>query len=171
MLFGYVETLHVNGNELEDLPEEMGELASLGLFYVNDNQLHALPNRFGWFFVVWCVTQAPYLRVPCGSAVNWGRLVKFYCNDNQLSQLPEGIGQGWKALEKLYLNNNSFSTFPLEVPFQIYMFYSLLFLIPYYCCSVNSYFIYSYYVRCAAWGRPWMSYSLMKIRSWTFHQR
>jgi Leucine-rich repeat (LRR) protein len=49
------------------------------------------------------------------SAANWHKLVKFYCNNNQLEQLPEGIGQGWQVIEKLYLNHNNFSEFPIEV--------------------------------------------------------
>lgn len=55
------------------------------------------------------------MHVYVCSAANWSKLVKFYCNNNLLDQLPEGIGQGWQAIEKLYLNHNNFSEFPIEV--------------------------------------------------------
>ncbi len=80
-----------------------------------------------WFtFKHWNITNLIYIYIyiweiniplltPCSSVIGWSSLVKFFCNENQLSSLPEGIGSGWKSIEKLYLNQNKLDSFPLEV--------------------------------------------------------
>ena len=84
-IFGY-KTLSLKNNQLQSLPEAIGQLKNLELLYLRDNQLSSLPASIG------------QLR----------QLKKLWLQGNPLSSLPAAIGQ-LQQLKTLWLEGNPLS--------------------------------------------------------------
>jgi Leucine-rich repeat (LRR) protein len=84
-----LQELHVNHNQLESLPNNIGNLANLQELYVHNNQLESLPNNIG----------------------NLANLQKLYLEYNQLESLPDNIGN-LANLQTLHLDHNQLASLP-----------------------------------------------------------
>jgi internalin A len=84
--------LDLNGNQLSELPPEIGQLTSLTGLYLRDNQLNELPPEIG---------QLTDLTI-------------LYLRGNQLSELPPEIGQ-LTNLAELNLRGNQLGQLPPEI--------------------------------------------------------
>ena len=91
-----VTSLHLTGNQLTTLPEDLFEgVPSLKILYINNNQLSSLPE--GIFQPI------------------RARLFILNLSGNQLTTLPENLFDRLTALEVLYLNNNQFTSFHVNL--------------------------------------------------------
>ncbi|ASF47503.1 COR domain-containing protein [Methylovulum psychrotolerans] len=84
--------LNLSGQEITELPPEIGQLQALQSLYLTENQLSHLPPEIG--------------QLQALQMLDLGK--------NQLSHLPPEIGQ-LQALKKLYLWNNQLSQLPSEI--------------------------------------------------------
>jgi leucine-rich repeat protein SHOC2 len=107
--------------ELEDfgltgaVPAEVGQLTSLMVLYLHDNQLTSLPAEIGQ------LTALEELRLSGNQLTSvpaeigqLTALTELYLDDNQLTSLPAEIGQ-LTALEELHLGDNQMTSLPAEI--------------------------------------------------------
>jgi Leucine-rich repeat (LRR) protein len=84
--------LDVTGNNIEQLPDSVGELEGLNMLIVSSNRLKSLPDNVG--------------RLK--------NLVNLYASNNQLESLPESVGE-LKGLLYLFAYNNRLRSLPDSV--------------------------------------------------------
>jgi leucine-rich repeat protein SHOC2 len=98
--------LELSRQQLNSLPESIGQLTNLVNLGLYDNQLTSLPSSIGqlisleWLNI--CSNQLESLPEAIGQLTN---LTELYINDNQLTSLPSSIGQ-LINLERLSLGGN-----------------------------------------------------------------
>src|SRR6202789_861253 len=78
--------------QLQTIPKELGQLASLQILYLYNNQLQTIPKELGQL----------------------ASLQRLYLDNNQLQIIPKELGQ-LASLQELYLNNNKLQTIPKEL--------------------------------------------------------
>jgi hypothetical protein len=109
------DSLEASGNELQSLPESIGNLVNLKDLSLFDNQLQTLPESIGNLVnlrKLWLDNnQLQSLPASIGNLVNLKDLSLF---GNQLQTLPESIGN-LVNLTKLELDNNQLQTLPESI--------------------------------------------------------
>lgn len=109
--------LDLSGNELSEIPPEIGELTDLEEINLGRNKLSGLPKEIGSLtnLVKLNIGQnvLTFLQVPkeIGNLTN---LAELNLGNNRLSSLPPQIGN-LKNLKKLDLGNNRIFNLPLEI--------------------------------------------------------
>ena len=84
--------LYIGSNNLEALPESIGNLTNLTSLYIGSNNLEALPESIG----------------------NLTNLTSLYVTNNNLKALPESIGN-LTNLTSLYVAGNNFDSLPESI--------------------------------------------------------
>ena len=84
--------LYLSYNQLQSIPKELGQLASLQKLYLCNNQLQTIPKELGQL----------------------ARLQRLYLSNNQLHIIPKELGQ-LASLQELYLDNNQLQSIPKEL--------------------------------------------------------
>src|SRR5271156_3318991 len=87
-----IRILNVSYNQLQTIPKELGQLASLQELYLSNNQIQTIPKELGQL----------------------ASLQKLYLSNNQLQTIPKELGQ-LVSLQELYLSNNQLQTIPKEL--------------------------------------------------------
>jgi Leucine-rich repeat (LRR) protein len=111
-----LETIFLNGNQLETFPESVGELARLSMLFAHNNQLSRLPVS---------LSRLEYLRfldlhnnklesLPSNFGESLHRLTELILFKNALRSLPPSI-VGMKSVVKLELQYNRLSELPEEI--------------------------------------------------------
>lgn len=105
-LMKQLKDLQMTGNELENLPDEIGDLANLEFLVVNRNKLTTLPDGIGKLQKLQLLyadsNQISQIPPQIGALK---RLYVLRLHYNQLTSLPDQISE-LQGLEKLYLSNN-----------------------------------------------------------------
>ncbi len=108
-------SLDLTGEQLTELPAEIGQLTNLEELHLLDNQLTELPAEIGQLtnLQVLALTKNQLTELPAeiGQLSNLQRL---YLDINQLTELPAEIGQ-LTNLEELHLNRNQLTELPAEI--------------------------------------------------------
>src|SRR6202522_3834102 len=86
-----LQILYLYNNQLQTIPKELGQLASLRTLYLHNNQLQTIPKELG--------------LLAC--------LQELYLYNNQMQTIPKELGQ-LASLQRLYLHNNQLRTIPKE---------------------------------------------------------
>ena len=84
--------LSLSGNQLTEIPKEIGNLHNLQILYLSHNQLTEIPKEIG----------------------NLDKLQYLDLDNNQLTEIPKEIGN-LKKLQTLVLQNNQLTEIPKEV--------------------------------------------------------
>ncbi len=104
-----------NGNEVKELPAEIGELESLELLSIAHNALESLPSTIGQLVKLQTLyvqgNQLPSLPESIGRLES---LQTFDVSGNRLISLPESIGE-LISLQALIAGRNSLETIPASV--------------------------------------------------------
>jgi len=87
-----LQELHVNNNQLHELPSQLGQLINLKHLDLSSNLLRLLPAELGHLI----------------------NLQRFYLNNNQLRQIPAELGQ-LVSLQELVLNDNLLDELPASL--------------------------------------------------------
>ena len=104
--------LEVVSNDLEQLPESIGELVSLKKLFVGKNRLKELPNSLGKMAKLnELKAENNFLRELPRRIGRLNLLVTLIVFNNRLSSIPDDIGN-LKYLEHLYVYNNNISELP-----------------------------------------------------------
>src|ERR1700678_1829613 len=87
-----IRVLKVSYKQLQTVPKELGQLASLQILYLNNNQLQTIPKELG----------------------HSASLQELSLYHNQLQTIPKELGQ-LASLRRLDLGNNQLQTIPKEL--------------------------------------------------------
>jgi len=87
-----IRVLNVSYNQIQTIPKELGQLASLQRLYLYNNKLQTIPKELGQL----------------------ASLQRLYLYNNQLQTIPKELGQ-LASLQELYLDNNQLQTIPKEL--------------------------------------------------------
>src|SRR6202522_3949515 len=87
-----IRVLNVSYKQLQTIPKELGQLASLQILYLSNNQLQTIPKELGQL----------------------ASLQRLDLDNNQLQTIPKELGQ-LASLQTLYLHNNQLQTIPKEL--------------------------------------------------------
>src|ERR1700678_3101756 len=87
-----IRELNVNYKQLQTIPKELGQLASLQRLYLHNNQLQTIPKELGQL----------------------ASLQRLSLSNNQLQTIPKELGQ-LASLQILYLHDNQLQTIPKEL--------------------------------------------------------
>src|ERR1700678_4352916 len=110
-----IRVLNVSYRQLQTIPKELGQLASLQRLDLDNNQLHTIPKELGQLASL----QILYLYNNKLQTIpkELGQLASLQTLDlhnNQLQTIPKELGQ-LASLQRLYLDNNQLQTIPKEL--------------------------------------------------------
>src|ERR1700678_4186421 len=110
-----IEELYINYKQLQTIPKELGQLASLQELYLSNNQLQTIPKELGQLVSLQelCLSNNKLQTIPkeLGQLASLQRLD---LDNNQLQTIPKELGQ-LASLQTLYLHNNQLQTIPKEL--------------------------------------------------------
>src|SRR5690606_27169663 len=89
---GFIVELHVQGQNLEVLPQEIGQLINLEVLNLYENQFTSIPSEIGQLT----------------------NLISLRADENQLTSIPSEIGQ-LNSLAYLDLEDNQITSLPPEI--------------------------------------------------------
>src|ERR1700678_790336 len=107
--------LNINFKQLQTIPKELGQLASLQILYLSNNQLQTIPKELGQLASL----QGLYLynnklqTIP-KELGQLASLLRLDLDNNKLQTIPKELGQ-LASLQELYLHNNQLQTIPKEL--------------------------------------------------------
>ena len=109
-----LEVLDLSGNELSELPADMGRLSKLRVLFCSNNPFTVLPDVLGDLQLLDIVgfKANKITTVPARSLnpnIRW-----LILTDNQITELPKEIGQ-CSRMQKLMLAGNRISDLPVEL--------------------------------------------------------
>jgi Leucine-rich repeat (LRR) protein len=111
-----LQELHLNNNELDTLPNTLGNLTQLQTLYLNNNKLNTLPNILGNLTQLRkLVLYNNKLDTLPNILGNLTQLQDLYLNDNKLTYLPTGIIRNMTQLQYLNLDNNKLTDIPIGI--------------------------------------------------------
>ncbi len=110
-----IEFIDLKDSQLQELPDNIGNLQSLIQIRLNQNQLENLPRTFGDLKKLRVVDleQNNFRKFPA-CLTKLQNLEELNLNKNKLRTLPEGI-RGFSKLENLSLWRNQIATLPEEL--------------------------------------------------------
>src|SRR6202522_2942677 len=107
--------LNVKYKQLQTVPKELGQLASLQTLDLYHNQLHTIPKELGQLTSLQELSlsnnQLQTIPKELGQLAS---LQKLYLSNNQLQTIPKELGQ-LASLQELSLYNNKLQTIPKEL--------------------------------------------------------
>jgi leucine-rich repeat protein SHOC2 len=110
-----LQTLLLNGKQLQSIPGEIGQLTNLQSLHLYDNQLQSIPTEIGQLINLQRLdlynNQLQSIPGEIGQLTN---LHTLYLHYNQLQSIPGEMGQ-LANLQTLYLNNNQLQSIPEEI--------------------------------------------------------
>ena len=111
----HAQVLHVNGNELTELPESIGNLQALTELGVYENQLTELPKSIGNLQALTLLhAQHNQLDALPGSIGDLRALTQLFVGINHLTTLPESISK-LQALSQLHVQRNQLAWLPESI--------------------------------------------------------
>src|SRR6202789_1254011 len=87
-----IRVLYVSYKQLQTVPKELGQLASLQILYFYNKQIQTIPKELGQL----------------------ASLQELYLSNNQLQTIPKELGQ-LASIQTLYLYHNQLQTIPKEL--------------------------------------------------------
>ncbi|MFX0065985.1 MAG: leucine-rich repeat domain-containing protein [Candidatus Hermodarchaeota archaeon] len=113
--FPKLRSLILSANDLENLPETIGQLQSLEYLELDFNCLQTLPDSIGQLHNLRILSvHSNNLQSLPNSIGQLHNLKRLYLNTNQLKSLPSDIGQ-LKSLEYLNLEENQLNSVPESI--------------------------------------------------------
>src|SRR6202453_2879760 len=110
-----LQILYLYNNKLQTIPKELGQLASLQTLNLSNNQLQTIPKELGQLASLQILNldnnQLQTIPKELGQLASLQRL---YLDNNQLQTIPKELGQ-LASLQELYLHNNQLQTIPKEL--------------------------------------------------------
>lgn len=107
--------LHLNDNELSILPEEIGQCGFLEVLTIRNNRLQCIPEAFGRLSELRVLDLSHNkLEIIPEAICKLTKLQKLYVNDNKIRKLPLLFGQ-LTRLHEIQLNNNQLIDIPEEI--------------------------------------------------------
>jgi internalin A len=107
--------LDLNGNQLTELPKEIGELKNLTLLNLRENQLTELPKKIAQLkSLAWLGLSSNQLTTLPKEIGELKNLTWLDLGGNQLTELPKEIGE-LKSLTRLDLSSNQLTELPKEI--------------------------------------------------------
>ncbi len=114
-IFTYLSLLDLSGNEIQEIPKEIGKLQSLRILIINDNQINELGSG------IIALTKLEVLaangnritKIP-DDIEKFDTLEQLQLQGNLITSLPKEIS-GLKALELLILEENLIEVLPKEI--------------------------------------------------------
>jgi internalin A len=104
--------LYLENNQINVLPKSIGNLSSLTHLYLENNQINALPEVIGNLTSLTFLSLSDNkLNTLPKSIGNLTSLTEFFLRNNRFKTLPEVIGN-LSSLTYLYLDNNRLNTLP-----------------------------------------------------------
>ena len=112
---GRVRRLDLSGNQLSEVPPELGSLSNLTHLYLYDNQLSGVPPELGSLSnLEWLWLQRNQLSDVPSELGSLSNLEWLHLSGNQLSGVPPELGS-LSNLEWLWLQRNQLSEVPSEL--------------------------------------------------------
>lgn len=110
-----VKVLRLYGNNIDSLPEWVGELENLEKLYLGKNKLKSLPESIGKLKHLKLLSaQYNDIEFLPGSIVELTNLEQLILNQNQIKFLPDSIGK-LKKLDVLQLKFNKLKKLPISI--------------------------------------------------------
>lgn len=107
--------LHVENNQITEIPASIGSLVNLNRFYIRNNKITSIPAEIGNLknlqLLLLGNNQISNLPLEIGTLNN---LVQLRIENNKLTELPREIGN-LTNLTHLFLDNNQISFLPEEI--------------------------------------------------------
>ena len=106
--------LNVNGNQLSELPNDIGQCQYLELLYCDSNKIASLPSSIGRLDSLKGLSVSGAItELPMG-LVNLSQLEELYVDNNNIRSLPDEIGN-LKKLRVLNLAFNQLDLLPISL--------------------------------------------------------
>jgi Leucine-rich repeat (LRR) protein len=110
-----LEVVHLQGNRLRALPRSLGQLTALRQLTIHGNQLTTLPDSIGQLAALESLDASHNaLRSLPGEIVGWQAMRWLVLSENQLTTLPAGFCR-LSALTDCFLQRNRLSDLPANV--------------------------------------------------------
>ena len=111
-LASHLKELNLSGNDLESLPDWLGELTHLQELFLDGNQLSTVPASLGQLANLQELRLHRNRLIVVPEALgNLGRLEELHLDGNQLRTLPEALGK-LRSLKKLLIYDNQLAVLP-----------------------------------------------------------
>ncbi|MGB0919460.1 MAG: leucine-rich repeat domain-containing protein [Holosporaceae bacterium] len=110
----HIKKLELTGNQIREIPSEIGQLTQLTLLNLAGNKITKLPQSIGNLVNLEVLGMTRNALKDIGGIEKCVRLKDLYLNDNHLEDLPDDIGN-LASLQKLYLRGSSLRLLPRSI--------------------------------------------------------